>query len=139
MKKKIIGGIVAIGLIVSAGIAWAAIVGFVNVPDVVQGIASGTGSTSCQLTAITFDIPEPEWNVSLADYGVSTVDYGGISQTCQNLGTADLLLTVTDNNNVIATGSALNMSSASGTITLSSPVIFDTAANADYNFLVRNQ
>lgn len=139
MRKKIIGGVVVVGLIASAGVAWAAITGIVNVPDVVQGIGSGGGASSCQTSAVVFDVPEPTWNNTVDDWAVTSIDFSGITTACVNLGTADLLVTITDGGGtVLADGQSLNMGASSGSIGLSAPVPFDMAANADYNFIVRN-
>jgi hypothetical protein len=138
-RKKIVAGVVVVGLVASAGVAFAAIAGFVQVPDAVTGFANGTGSTSCQTTAITFEVPEPTFDTSVNQYTVSTIDYSGISSTCVTLGTADLVVTVTNGSSTVyATATASNMTLSTGTLTLSQDIEFEDSASASYNFLVRN-
>ena len=141
MNKKKVGIISAVGItaVAGAGVAFAAIAGFVQVPDAVTGFANGGGSNSCQTTAVTFVVPEPTFDSSVNQYTVSTIDYTGISATCISLGTADLLLTVTNGSSLVyATASATNMNSGGGTLTLSANIEFEAATSADYNFLIRN-
>lgn len=140
MKKKIIAPLVAVGVLCAAGIAWAVLSATVNVPDIAIGSGTGGGSSSCQTSSPTFDVPTPTWDSTLGQYAVQSIDYSGIDSGCVGLGTADLVLTVTpaNNNTVLATGTATDMSASSGSITLSSKISFDAAANAQYQFLVRN-
>jgi hypothetical protein len=140
MRKRVIAGVATVGIVGAGAVAWAALGGIVNVPDVVQGIAQGGGASSCQTTAVTFDVPEPTWNNSLGTYAVSTIGFSGITSACVTLGTADLLLTLTNNNGqtIYATATASNMSATSGTLNLSQPVPFDLATSGSFNYLVRN-
>lgn len=138
-RKKLIVGLSVVGVVAATGVAIAAIAGFVQVPDAVTGIATGGGSNSCQSTPVTFIVPEPVYDNSLNEYAVGTIDYSGISATCVNLSTADLIVTVTDGSSLVyATAAATNMTVNSGTLTLSQPIPFETAASASYVFLVRN-
>lgn len=137
-RKALIVGIAG-GSILLAGAAWAAIGGFVQVPDAVTGLANGNGSASCQTSPITFDVPEPTFDTNTNRYVVSTVGYSGINTTCTILQTADLVVTITNGSSTVyATATASNMTSTNGTLNLSSDIEFEDAASADYNFLVRN-
>lgn len=139
MRKKIVIPLVVVSAAAVTGVAFAAIAGFVQVPDAVTGLASGGGSNSCQTTAITFEVPEPTFDTDSNSYIVSTIDYSGISSACTTLTTADLIVTITNGSSTVyATATASNMTLSSGTLTLSQPIEFENAAIADYNFLVRN-
>jgi hypothetical protein len=138
-RKKIVAGVIVVGVVATAGVAFAAIAGFVQVPDAVTGLAAGGGSASCQTTPITFEVPEPTFDTSVNQYTVSTIDYSGISSTCVTLGTADLVVTITDGSTTVyATATASNMALSTGTLTLSQGIEFEAAASASYNFLVRD-
>lgn len=140
MKKKLITGITFIAVLGSAGIAWAFINGTVTVPDVVAGLASGGGANSCQTNPITFILPDPTWDQTMGEYTVNAIGYSGIDTACINLGTADLTLTITASGQTVAlsTGTATDIGTSAGTISIVQAVPFDVAANSDYNFLVSN-
>jgi hypothetical protein len=138
MKKRIIAGVTTVGIVGAAGVAFAALGGFLNVPDAVQGLVSGNGAASCQTNGVTFTVPDPTWNNTLGTYEVSTLGYSGISTTCQNLGTADLDVRVWNGSVTLASGVVSNMVSGSGVISLSNPVEFDAAVNANYIYLVKD-
>ena len=140
VKKLVVIPAVAVGDLAAGGIAWATLGGAITGTDVITGIATGTGSNSCQTGGLTFDVPSPTWNNSAGDYVVSTVDYSGIATACVNLGTADLIITVTANGSTqsIATATASNLSSATGTLSLSTPVSFDEITNGRIYYLVEN-
>jgi hypothetical protein len=139
MKRRTIAvGAAVSGVVVCAGVAYAALSGTVVVPGVAVGAAAGGGSTSCQTVGVTFEIPDPSWDVSLSEYAVADIDYSGVQASCVTLGTADLVLTLTSGGSVLASGSALNMTQASGTINLNQAVSFDDASTATFNFIVRN-
>ena len=142
MRKAAVGGIVVVGFVAGAGVAWAALGGILNVPDVLSGVAAGPGAVSCQSgSTVTFDVPTPTWDNVTGEYSVSTLDYSGITNTCVTLGTADLLVNVTlqGSNSSVANAQSLNMGSASGTLVLSSSVAYDDLIVGDINFLVRNE
>ena len=139
MRKTLAVGLTAGVALAAGGVAWAVLGGFVAVPDVVQGIATGGGSGSCQGNAVTFTVPDPTWDNSMGDYAVTQVAYSGISTQCVNLGTADLVLNLTNGSTQsIATATASNMSAATGTLTLSTAVSFDDATSGTYNYLVKD-
>lgn len=140
MRKRIIGGVVAVGIVASAGVAWAVLGGTVTAPDVITGLANGGGSNSCQSGGLTFTLPSPTWDNSTGGYVISSVSFSGLSTACVNLGTADVVLNLTTGNSStsIATGTALNAQASSGTINLGTPLDFDIANNANYHYLVRN-
>jgi len=137
MRKKVIAGVATVGIVGTAGMAFAALGGILNVPDVVQGLVSGGGASSCQTNAVTFTVPDPTFDNTLGKYQISTLGYSGITTTCQNLGTADLDVQLWDGT-TLSSGSAVDMTSSSGTITLSNSVDFDDAVNADYIYLVKD-
>lgn len=141
MKRKtgiVVGTVV--GSVAVAGVAWAALTATITVPAISTGFGTAPGSSSCQTAPVTFEVPSPTWSPQLGDYAVSSIAFGSITSTCVNIGTADLILTVTmpNSNAQIATGTASNLSSSSGTITLSNAIPFELASEADYYFLVRN-
>lgn len=134
--KKWIAAAVPVGVVAAGGIAWAALGGVVYLPDVVQGIATSNSPNSCQNSALSFTVPTPTWSNSLQDYAVTTVDYSGVTTQCQNLATADLELRVVVNNSTMATASAANLTTATGTLTLSQAITYDAATSADFVYLV---
>jgi len=136
MKKKVLAGVLTVGIVAVAGVAFAALGGILNVPNAVQGLVAGSGSASCQTNAVTFTVPDPTFSNSAGTYQISTLDYSGITQACQTLETADLDVRLWSNGTTLASGTALNMTTGSGTITLSNAVEFDAAANAQYIYLV---
>ena len=139
MKKTLAIGLTTVAVVAAGGVAWAALGGFVSVPDVVQGVATGGGGGSCQVTSVTFTVPTPTWDNTMGDYAVTTIGYSGITTQCVNLGTADLVLNLTNGGTQsLATATASNMSSASGTLTLSTAVSFDDASSGTYNYLVKD-
>jgi hypothetical protein len=87
---------------------------------------------------VTFTVPEPTFDNTLGKYQISTLGYSGITTTCQNLETADLDVRLWRNGATLASGSASNMTSGSGTITLSNSVDFDDAVNAQFIYLVKD-
>lgn len=129
---------VPIALVAAGGVAWAALGGVVYLPDVVQGLATPNGGNSCQTSALSFTVPTPTWDATLGDYAVTTLDYSGVSQICQNQGTADLQVRLVNANNTLATATALNLQTNGGTLTLSQAVTYDAATSADYVYLVSN-
>jgi hypothetical protein len=138
-RKKLIVPLVVVGTVTAVGVAFAAIGGFVQVPDAITGLATGGGSSSCQTTSITFTVPEPTFDATVNQYTVSTIDYSGISPACVTLGTADLIVTITNGGSTVyATATASNMNASFGTLNLSSDIEFEDATSASYNFLVRN-
>lgn len=141
MKRSIIvGAVIGTVAVAGAGVAWAVLSGVVVVPDAIQGIATGGGANSCQTGAVTFTVPDPTWSNSAGDYTVSTIGYSGINTQCVNLGTADLILNITDGSPTsLANATATNMSSSSGTLTLSTPIPFDDATTGTYRYLVKDQ
>mgnify|MGYP000597852771 CR=1 FL=1 len=136
MRKRTALVAVPVALLAAGGVAWAALGGVVYLPDVVQGIATGNGGNSCQTSALSFTVPTPTWSNSLQDYAVSTVDYSGVTQICQNQATADLELRLVVNNSTVATASAANLQTVGGTLTLSQEVTYDAATSADFVYLV---
>lgn len=80
------------------------------------------------------------WDNTIGDYAVSNIAYSGITTTCQNLGTADLVLnlTIPPSGTSIANATATNMSAGSGALILNNSISYADAANADYNFFVRD-
>lgn len=140
-RKKLTAALATVGVLAVGGVAFAALSGLVVVPDVITGEATGPGATSCQNSGVTFTVPSPTWNPTQGAYAVTSIDYSGISSICVNLGTADMVLTITPPNasTVLASGTATNMGAATGSITLNQPLPFDTAAGASYEYLVRNQ
>lgn len=140
-RKKLTAALATVGVLAVGGVAFAALSGLVVVPDVITGLAQGPGAVSCQGSSVTFTVPDPTWNPSLGEYAVTTIDYSNIATTCVNLGTADLVLTITPANTstVLALGTATDMGASAGSITLSQALPFDTAAGADFQYLVRNQ
>lgn len=138
MKKKLVAAVAGFGVVATAGAAWAFLGGQVVVPDGIQGLVQGSGPVSCQTGGVTFTVPDPVWNSSAQDYVVSTIGYSGITTACVNLGTADLLLNVTSGGATVTSAQATNMSSASGTLTLTTPLDFDTATSGQYNYFVRD-
>lgn len=139
MKRKLAVG-VAGGLVLGvAGAAAAAVLsGSIIVPDVVDGLIQGPGSSSCQSNGLTFTMPDPTWDNGVGDWAISTLDYSGVTNVCVNLATADLQLKIVDGNSVLASASATNMGATSGTLNLSQPVAFSLAANADFRWIVSN-
>lgn len=140
MKRLLIAGLTAVGVVAAGGVAWAMLGGTIVLPDISQGFAQGGGGGGCQTSSVTFTVPDPTWSNTAGDWMVSTIGYSGISTVCVNLGTADLQLTLTADNqqNAAATATATNMGSSSGTLTLSSAVPFDTATSGDYYYLVKD-
>lgn len=138
MKKKLVTGLVAVGVVGSAGIAYATIGGFLNLPGIVQGIATGNGSNSCQTGPVTFTVPDPTWSNSASDYIVSSLDYSGISTPCVTLATADLEVQVLAAGQSVASATASNMQASTGTLTLSSPVPYGQMQAATVNYLVKD-
>jgi len=138
MRKRVITGLATVGIVATAGVAFAALGGILNVPNLVQGLVVGGGTTSCQTNAVTFTVPEPTFDNTLGKYQISTLGYSGITTTCQNLETADLDVRLWRNGATLASGSASNMTSGSGTITLSNSVDFDDAVNAQFIYLVKD-
>ena len=137
MKKLIAIPAVGMGVLAAGGIAWAALGGFVNVPDVIQGAATGQGASSCQTSALTFTLPEPTWDAATTDYVVTSISYSGISTPCVNLATVDLELRIVSGSQTLATATEANLSSSSGSMSLTPAVSFDTAANAEFVYLVK--
>lgn len=138
MKRLVVAAVAAGGVVAAGGIAWALLGGLVTVPQIAQGVATGGGASSCQTVPVNWTLPTPVWNSSANDYVISTVDYSGVSSTCVSLGTADLIVNVVVGPNSVADGTELNLTATTGTITLSTPVPFDDASNAQYAYLVRN-
>lgn len=142
MRKGVVFGISAAGAALLAGAAFAVVSGFVVTPDIDTGSVSGSGgSNSCQAgSGVTFTVPNPTWSDTLGDYAVSTINYSGITSTCTGLGTADLTLNITipPATSSIANATASNISSATGSLTLSTPITYSDAANGDYNFIVKD-
>ena len=135
--KKWIATAVPVAVIASGGIAWAILSGTVVLPDVSQGVASTVGGGSCQgATSVNFTVPTPTWDNAGAEYVVSTLNYSNISTPCVNLGTADLQVYVTANGATIGSATASNLSSATGTLTLSQPIAYADITTASYSYLV---
>jgi ethanolamine utilization protein EutP (predicted NTPase) len=135
-RKKVIIPIAVVGIAATATAAFAALGGFLNVPSAIQGLVAGGGAASCQTTAVTFTVPDPSY--VNGEYVISTIGYSGISSACVDLGTADLNLNIWDGTSTLASGDAINMTSTSGVITLSSAVDFDESVNATYIYLVKD-
>lgn len=139
MKKKIIVTAAVGGTLAISGIAWATLSGVLVTPDVVQGLINGGGSGSCQTGGITFTVPEPTWSNSDGDYMVSDIAYSQIAAACVTLGTADLVLNITDGStNSIANATASDMGNTSGNLTLSNSITFDEAVTGQYFYLVKD-
>lgn len=139
MKRAAVAGLTAAGVLAAGGVAWAVLGGSLLVPDAVQGVIQGGGSGSCQTGGLTFTIPSPTWDNQMGDYAITTVAYSGVSTQCVNLGTADLIVNlVNGGTNSIATATASNMSSATGTLTLNNAVSFDDATSGTWNYLVKD-
>ena len=139
MKKKLVGALVAGGTLVTASTAWALLSGVLVTPDVVQGLINGGGSGSCQTGGITFTVPEPTWSNTDGDYMISAIAYSQIAAACVTLGTADLVLNITDGStNSIANATATDMGNTSGNLTLSNSITFDEATTGQYFYLVKD-
>jgi hypothetical protein len=71
---------------------------------------------------------------------VTTLDYSGIDAACVTLATADLQVNVslTGSTTSASNATALNMSAATGTLTLSTPLAFNDVSTSDVNFYVKN-
>lgn len=137
-KKTIFGGVIVTGLVASMGVAWATLSGILVVPDAISGAVQGNGASSCQTAAVTFTVPDPTFSVSSQDYVVSTIDYSGISTSCVQLGSADLLLNLTLGNSGLTSGQISNLTASSGTINLEAEVPFSDVTSARFNYLVRD-
>jgi len=138
MRKKVIAGVATVGIVAAAGVAFAALGGILNVPSAVQGFVTGNGASSCQTNAVTFTVPDPTFDSTLGKYQISTLGYSGITTACQALETADLDVHLWRNGSTLASGSAVDMKSGSGTITLSNSLDFDDAVSAQYIYLVKD-
>jgi hypothetical protein len=139
MRKRIVGGVVVVGLVASVGVAWAALGGFLSVPNIAQGLVNGSGTSSCQTTGVDFDVPDPVFDSVLSTYVVTEIGFSGISPACVTLGTAIIDLTMVEGGSsaILATASEGSIGST-GLFTLSAPVPFDDAVNASFNYLVKN-
>lgn len=137
MKKKLIAPIALLATVGAAGAAFALLGGFVNVPNAVEGLAQGPGTSGCQTSSVNFEIPDPVWDASTTSWVVLSVDYAGITTACVNLGTADHDLRIVNGNTTLASATATNMGATSGTMTLTPVVDFDALANADFVYLVK--
>lgn len=139
MRKKLAVGVVAAVAVAGGGVAWAALGGFLVTPNLVQGLVVGSGSVSCQTGGVTFTVPTPTWSNTAGDYMVSTLNYSGINTTCVNLGTADLVLNITSGGtNSLANATATNMSTAAGTLNLSTAIPYDDAVSGRYVYFVKD-
>ncbi len=139
MRTKLVIGLTVGGLVAATGVAWAVLGGVLITPDAVQGIVTGGGSGSCQNSGVTFTVPDPTWSNTDGDYVVASIGYSGIATACVSLGTADLVLNITDGSPTsIATATASNLSSANGTLTLSTAISFDEATTGQYRYLVKD-
>ena len=136
MKKRTALVAAPVLALAAGGVAWAALGGVVYLPDVAQGIATSNSPNSCQGSALAFTVPTPTWDNQLQDYAVTTVDFTGVSQICQNLATADLEVRLVVNNSTVATASQANLQTVGGTLTLSQAVTYDAATTADFVYLV---
>lgn len=140
MKTKLIGALIASGIVLTASTAWALLSGVLVTPDVMQGLINGTGSGGCQTGGVTFEVPDPVWDNTLGDYMITSIGYDQIATACVSLGTADLVLNITDGGpSSITTATATNMQSSSGTLTLSNPISFDDATTGQYSYIVKDQ
>ena len=141
MKKRVIAGVATVGIVATAGVAWAVIQANLVIPGISQGVAQGGNPADCMGgQAVTLTVPDPVWSDAIGDYAVSTIDFSGITTSCVNLGTADIVLNMTDGASPasIASGFSNNLSATSGTITLDNTLTFNEAANAEFNYIVRN-
>jgi hypothetical protein len=140
MRKRIIGGVVVVGVVASAGVAWAVLGGFLTVPQIAQGFVAGGGTVSCQTTSVNFEVPDPTFDVALGTYAVDSIEFSGVSAACVTLGTAILDVTIVEGggSTVLATASEGGLGASSGAMVLSAPIPFDDAVNAEYNYLVKN-
>ena len=136
-KRTIIGGVVATALVASIGVAWAAVLGVLNIPDVVTGSVQGTGAASCQVDPVEFTIPEPTFSVSALDYVVDKIEYSGINTACIQAGNTDLLLQLTQGYSNLVSGSVEDMTSDTGFINLAAAVPYSDVVTAKFNYLVR--
>lgn len=138
MRKVAIVGLTAAAAVAGATVAWAVFTANIVVPAINTGQGTGVQPSSCQTSQITFTVPDPTFSASAGEYQITTLDYSGIDTACINLGTADLNVNMVNGSTLLADGTASNMGAASGSITLSAPVEFDMAAQADYRFMVSN-
>lgn len=137
MKKKLIIPLATIGVLAAGGIAWAALGGFVNVPDAIQGLATSGGPSSCQTNPITFTVPEPTWNPANANYEIPTIGFSGIDPLCVNNATTDLELQLVDGAQTVASATEANLTASTGTLTLTPAVPFDSINGLSFVYLVK--
>ena len=139
-KRAVVGTLVTVSVVAMAGAAWAYITSTASAPGFNTGAATTSTVASCQAGAIAFTWPSPTWSDTAGDYMVTTLDYSGIDAACVTLATADLQVNVslTGSTTSASNATALNMSAATGTLTLSTPLAFNDVSTSDVNFYVKN-
>lgn len=139
-KRAIVGTVVAVSLVATAGAAWAYIASTATAPGFNTGAANTSTTATCQTGAIAFEWPSPTWSDGTGNYMVSTLDYSGIDAACITLATADLQVNVSLAGSTVSASNATasNMSAATGTLTLSTPLAFNDVSTSKVNFYVKN-
>jgi hypothetical protein len=137
MKRKVVVTSALIGLTVAGtATAWALITGTVTIPNIAEGISTGT-SGSCQTNAVNFVVPAPTWNPSTTAYEISSVAYTDVDPACVTLGTADLELNIVKGGITVGSASDSNMGASTGSMSLTPALGIDVIDGATFNYLVK--
>ena len=137
MKRKVIVTSALVGLTVAGtATAWALITGTVTIPNIAEGLATGTAG-SCQTNAVNFVVPPPAWNPTTTAYEIPAVTYTDIDPACVTLGTADLELNIVKGGITVGNASDTNIGASSGSMTLTPALGIDVIDGATFNYLVK--